>query len=149
MYGKCSIEIPLPTFFGFFAYELTRPFMFFQYMAGIVWVYERLIFFMVALYAANLILLLVKFVFKRYAYSSLNQFSRSHIQITVYRKRDAGDDSPLMKRFINSEDLVPGDVIDVPVNKKFPVDAVLLSGSVKVNEAILTGESFQVNKAPL
>lgn len=79
LYGKCSIEIPLPSFFSFFAYELTTPFMFFQYMAGIVWVYERLLAFMIALYMANILLLFIKFIFKRYAYSSLNEFSRSNI----------------------------------------------------------------------
>lgn len=48
---------------------------------------------------------------------------------------------------LGSEKLLPGDVIKVPENVLFPCDFVLLSGSVIVNEAILTGESIPVMKS--
>jgi P-type E1-E2 ATPase len=51
---------------------------------------------------------------------------------------------------IRSSDLVPGDVVVVPSNGGggVPVtcDAVLLSGSALVDEAMLTGESVPVTK---
>lgn len=52
-------------------------------------------------------------------------------------------------REVDSLDLVPGDVIEVPEGKMLPCDLILLSGSVIVNEAILTGESIPVIKASL
>ena len=49
---------------------------------------------------------------------------------------------------VSSHHIVPGDLIDVGktflnngTGKTFPCDAVLLNGSVLVNEAMLTGES--------
>jgi cation-transporting ATPase 13A3/4/5 len=50
---------------------------------------------------------------------------------------------------VGSEELLPGDVIKVPENILFPCDFILLSGSVIVNEAILTGESIPVMKSSL
>jgi len=50
---------------------------------------------------------------------------------------------------VSSEELVPGDLIKVTENISFPCDLVLLSGSVIVNEAILTGECIPVMKSSL
>ena len=48
-----------------------------------------------------------------------------------------------------SSDLIPGDVIEVPERASMPCDAILLEGSAVVSEAMLTGESVPVIKAPL
>ena len=50
-----------------------------------------------------------------------------------------------------SEDLVPGDVIDLSHQDltTFPADVVLISGDAIVNESMLTGESVPVSKAPI
>ncbi|XP_059831253.1 polyamine-transporting ATPase 13A3-like [Hypanus sabinus] len=51
---------------------------------------------------------------------------------------------------VSSAELVPGDVILLPEQEvALPCDAVLLSGSVVVNESMLTGESVPVSKTPL
>ena len=50
---------------------------------------------------------------------------------------------------LNSGELVPGDIIEVPQFKKMPCDAILLDGLAVMNEAMLTGESVPVVKAPL
>lgn len=51
----------------------------------------------------------------------------------------------------SSEDLVPGDLVDLTGQDltTFPADFVLLSGEVIVNESMLTGESVPVSKTPL
>lgn len=50
---------------------------------------------------------------------------------------------------ISSEELVPGDVIEVPEMTNMPCDLILLTGSCIVNESMLTGESIPVIKNPL
>jgi magnesium-transporting ATPase (P-type) len=47
---------------------------------------------------------------------------------------------------ISSEDLVPGDVISIENMVTMQCDAVLLDGTVVVNESMLTGESVPVTK---
>ena len=54
-----------------------------------------------------------------------------------------------MYREISSNDLVPGDIILVPERIKMPWDAIQLTGSSIMNEAMLTGESIPVIKNPL
>ena len=50
---------------------------------------------------------------------------------------------------VSSEELVPGDVIEVPENTNMPCDLILLTGSCIVNESMLTGESIPVIKNSL
>jgi cation-transporting ATPase 13A3/4/5 len=47
---------------------------------------------------------------------------------------------------MNSRQLVPGDVIEIPEMCSMPCDIVLLSGSCIVNESMLTGESIPIIK---
>lgn len=47
---------------------------------------------------------------------------------------------------MSSEDLVPGDVIEIPEMCNMPCDLILLTGSCIVNESMLTGESIPVIK---
>jgi len=50
----------------------------------------------------------------------------------------------------NSANLVPGDVIEVPSQQTImPCDAIVLTGSIIINEAMLTGESIPVIKSSL
>ena len=48
-----------------------------------------------------------------------------------------------------SDNLVPGDVIEIPENCSMPCDLILLTGSCIVNESMLTGESIPVIKSSL
>lgn len=59
----------------------------------------------------------------------------------------SGDENNLTD--IDSSDLVPGDVIEIPENTAMPCDLVLLTGSCIVNESMLTGESIPVIKNSL
>jgi cation-transporting ATPase 13A3/4/5 len=47
---------------------------------------------------------------------------------------------------LNSRELVPGDIVEIPEVCVLPCDIVLLSGSCIVNECMLTGESIPVIK---
>lgn len=47
---------------------------------------------------------------------------------------------------ISSENLVPGDIIEIKNQSMMQCDVVLLNGSVILNESILTGESLPITK---
>lgn len=47
---------------------------------------------------------------------------------------------------VNSAELVPGDIIEIPEGKTLPCDLVLFTGNAIANEAMLTGESIPVLK---
>lgn len=47
---------------------------------------------------------------------------------------------------IDSSELVPGDIIEIPEQTLIPCDLALFSGSCIVNESMLTGESVPVIK---
>ena len=52
---------------------------------------------------------------------------------------------------VSSEELVPGDVVNIMEESItiFPADMFLLSGDVIVNESMLTGESVPIAKVPV
>lgn len=50
---------------------------------------------------------------------------------------------------MNSDQIVPGDIIDLSNVAKMPCDAILISGQALMNEATLTGESLPVMKNAL
>lgn len=52
-------------------------------------------------------------------------------------------------KVVNSAILLPGDVVVIPQGSALPCDIILLTGSVIVNEAMLTGESIPVMKTCL
>ena len=59
----------------------------------------------------------------------------------------SGSETELIE--ISSDELVPGDIIEIPENCNMPCDAALLSGTCIVNESMLTGESIPVIKNSL
>jgi cation-transporting ATPase 13A2 len=48
-----------------------------------------------------------------------------------------------------SDELLPGDIVEVPQGKVLPCDLILLTGSAIVNESMLMGESIPVSKTSL
>jgi len=67
----------------------------------------------------------------------------AHYSCTVEVLREEGT-SP-----VDSDELVPGDVIVIPEGCVMPCDVTLLTGSAIVNESMLTGESIPVIKSAL
>jgi P-type E1-E2 ATPase len=66
--------------------------------------------------------------------------SSGHIEVNEHR----------LSQEIDSINLVPGDVIEIPANGcLMSCDAVLVSGTCIVNESMLTGESVPVTKTAL
>lgn len=51
-----------------------------------------------------------------------------------------------MKEKYNSNEIVPGDLIEVQNDWTVPCDCILLNGSAIVNESMLTSESIPIIK---
>ncbi len=49
---------------------------------------------------------------------------------------------------VRTDELVLDDVIELTAGAQIPADAVVLSGSIQVNESLLTGESDEISKHP-
>ena len=72
----------------------------------------------------------------------------AHYETDVYVKR-VGSEGISISTQVNSNRIVPGDIILVPEGKRMPCDAILLEGECVVNEAMLTGESLPAIKTAL
>ena len=88
--------------------------------------------------------------------SNLHKMSYFETPITVFRGMQENlYQSPenvtisTYKQMINSLDLVPGDIIEIPDNQLLPCDVILLNGSCIMNESMLTGESVPILKIAL
>lgn len=53
-----------------------------------------------------------------------------------------------MEQKLAANDLVRGDIVVLSAGDQIPADATVLQGSVQVNEALLTGESDEIEKNP-
>ena len=77
---------------------------------------------------------------------SIRKMARYSIPIRIYRK-EKEENKIMMDESLN---LVPGDVFELPDDgMALPCDCILLSGSVIINEAMLTGESTPIIKSHL
>lgn len=72
---------------------------------------------------------------------NIQKMARFECKVNVFRCNES--------REVSSEELVPGDLIEIPKETRMPCDCILLAGGAVVNEAMLTGESIPVVKAPL
>jgi cation-transporting ATPase 13A2 len=77
---------------------------------------------------------------------SLQRLARETAQVTRVSYDPA--EKRLTRETISSTQLLPGDVVEIGVtDQALPFDALLLTGSVVVNEAMLTGESAPILKS--
>lgn len=140
-YGLNKFDIPVPTFTELFKEHAVAPFFVFQVFCVGLWLMDELWY-----YSLFTLFMLVAFestvVFQRQR--TMAEFRGMGIQpykVHVYRSGKWEE--------ITTDHLLPGDVVSVTRSKEdsgLPCDFVLLSGSVIVNEAMLSGESTPLLK---
>ena len=142
IYGECDLHFYVRSFIETVYDNMCDFFFFFQVFAIVLWVCTEF-----AQYAAVVSCLVIYSLIDtsleiRNNLLNIRRMSRYSISINLY-------ESNAIKE-IQSVDLVPGDVFELPPdNTAIPCDCILLSGSVIVNEAMLTGESTPIIKAHL
>uniref|UniRef100_A0A8C6XF84 Polyamine-transporting ATPase 13A3 n=1 Tax=Naja naja TaxID=35670 RepID=A0A8C6XF84_NAJNA len=144
-YGLNEIAVKVPSIFKLLIKEVLNPFYIFQLFSVILWCTDEYYYYAIAIVVMSLISIASSLYNIRKQYTMLHDMVAAHsiIRVSISRANHGVEE-------VLSTDLVPGDVIVVPLRGMImPCDAVLLSGTCIVNESMLTGESVPVTKTNL
>ena len=142
IYESATISLPRKNFIEIFAIE----WYLFEIFSCLLWFYDEYFYYSITV----AIMLLLSFIFEVWEFWSehigIRKITADEWNILVTRQNEDGDQ---YEKNVHSSELVPGDLVHLRANIRMPWDAVLLSGSVVVNESVLTGESIPVIKTEL
>jgi cation-transporting P-type ATPase 13A2 len=143
-YGPCNIEVPVKSIPELLINEILNPFYLFQIFSMALWFWDNY-----RLYAGCIMIISFTSAAQslRDTISNLKNIKKMAFYNCRVKVMREGDENRLTE--INSCDLVPGDIIEIPENCSMPCDLALLSGTCIVNESMLTGESIPVIKNPV
>jgi len=139
-YGDNEIKISVPSVAWLLVHEALNPFYLFQAYTVILWSIQFYWKFAVVIAITSVISVTFAIWESRRQNRNLRDKMKSESSVECLR-----NGSPV---FLSSLELVPGDVILLPTRGGFTMecDAVLVEGSVVVNESMLTGESIPITK---
>ena len=146
IFGICDIDIKISSCGKILFDELTDPFYLFQVYSVILW-YCTEYYYYASVIVVLAVISLVLSVYGTYKnMKKIQEISRYSCPVKVYRKNENNEFMGGVE--MNSTELVPGDVYEIPEDGlAMPSDTILISGSVIINESMLTGESTPVIKA--
>ncbi|XP_010622365.1 probable cation-transporting ATPase 13A3 isoform X1 [Fukomys damarensis] len=145
LYGINEITVKVPSVFKLLIKEVLNPFYIFQLFSVILWSTDEYYYYALAIVIMSLVSIVTSLYSIRKQYVMLHDMVATHstVRVSVCRVNEEIEE-------IFSTDLVPGDVMVIPLNGTvMPCDAVLISGTCIVNESMLTGESVPVTKTNL
>ncbi|XP_023559889.1 probable cation-transporting ATPase 13A3 isoform X1 [Octodon degus] len=145
LYGINEITVKVPSVFKLLIKEVLNPFYIFQLFSVILWSTNEYYYYALAIVIMSLVSIVTSLYSIRKQYVMLHDMVATHstVRVSVCRVNEEIEE-------IFSTDLVPGDVMVIPMNGTvMPCDAVLVSGTCIVNESMLTGESVPVTKTNL
>lgn len=157
LFGECNLNnIHIRSLKSILFEEFSNPFLLFQLFAIVFWYYNTYKLYAGLILIMILLLLCFNLTEKHLQLKHISHFIQSNYTTTtttttnvnVYRRNTITNESAFTT--INSVELVPGDIIEIPdKGSNVPCDCMLLTGSVIVNEVILTGVNKPVHKAHL
>ncbi|XP_062066034.1 polyamine-transporting ATPase 13A3 isoform X2 [Lepus europaeus] len=145
LYGVNEITVKVPSVFKLLIKEVLNPFYIFQLFSVILWSTDEYYYYALAIVIMSIVSIVSSLYSIRKQYVMLHDMVAAHstVRVSVCRVNEEIEE-------IFSTDLVPGDVMIIPLNGTvMPCDAVLISGTCIVNESMLTGESVPVTKTNL
>ena len=146
IFGVCDIDIKVNSCGAILFDELTDPFYLFQLYSVILWYCTNYYYYATVIVVLAIISLVLSVYGTYKNLKKIQEISRYSCPVKVYRKNENNEFMEGVE--INSTELVPGDMFEIPEDGlALPCDAILISGSVIVNESMLTGESTPVIKA--
>ena len=142
-FGKNVIDVKVKPYIQLFFEECADPFYIFQILSCILWFSDEYYYYAAAIVFISVVSIFISiYQMRQYLMTLRNMIAKSSIVKVLVK---SGETTELL-----SEDLVPGDVLVIPKNGGYLFcDAALMSGTVIVNESMLTGESVPVTKTPL
>ncbi|XP_060069309.1 polyamine-transporting ATPase 13A3-like [Ylistrum balloti] len=143
IYGVNSIRVRVTPIFELIIKQIISPFYIFQVFSCSLWYADEYYYYASCIVFISILSISVFIYQTRKMQRALRNTIASSTIVTVCRKNGAYEE-------ISSEDLVPGDVIEIPRHGcVMQCDAVLTCGNCIINESMLTGESVPVTKTPL
>jgi len=142
LYGQCEIDVPKKSVIRLLFDEVLNPFYIFQVFAMALWFWDGYAIYATCIGVISTLSICASLYETIQNNNSIRQMARYNCEINLLTK-----DRQL--KAVNSSQLLPGDVIELPSGKTLPCDLILLTGGAIVNEAMLTGESIPVMKSPL
>ncbi|XP_045857946.1 polyamine-transporting ATPase 13A3 isoform X1 [Meles meles] len=145
LYGVNEITVKVPSVFKLLIKEVLNPFYIFQLFSVILWSTDEYYYYALAIVIMSIVSIVSSLYSIRKQYIMLHDMVAAHstVRVSVCRVNEEIEE-------IFSTDLVPGDVMVIPLNGTvMPCDAVLINGTCIVNESMLTGESVPVTKTNL
>jgi cation-transporting ATPase 13A2 len=144
IFGICDLDIEVDGVFQLFVREVTNPFYIFQLYSVTLWFYNQYTNYAIVIVITTFVSLFISIYETRSNLLNIKNMAKYSCDVTVFRKNNRGE---VEQHRINSRELVPGDVIQIPEDGlAFPCDLILMSGTVIVNEVMLTGESTPIIK---
>ncbi|KYR01086.1 P-type ATPase [Tieghemostelium lacteum] len=138
LFNENVIKIPLKSIPRLFLEEILHPFFIFQIYSVCLWFSEEYYYYAIAIFIIASVSAILNLREIRQNLLSLERIAYFSCPVEVLRNGQF--------ETVFSIDLVPGDIIKLKQSFTLPCDLTLLTGSVILNEAMLTGESIPVTK---
>ncbi|ESO89930.1 hypothetical protein LOTGIDRAFT_218380 [Lottia gigantea] len=144
IHGPNVIDIKVKSYWRLFIEEVLNPFYIFQIASIILWAIDEYYYYAGCIFFISLVSISISLYETRKQSVTLRDMVSTVVdKISVCRGDNEYEEIP-------SSQLVPGDVIVIPVHGcVLTCDAVLIAGTCIVNESMLTGESVPVTKTSL
>ncbi|KAI1289645.1 Polyamine-transporting ATPase 13A3 [Halotydeus destructor] len=143
LYGSNSIVVDVKPMWKLVMEEIRSPFYVYQLFIVLVWLVQLYYQFAICIFLFSVGSVSIQVYETRKQSLLLREKVQSESEVCLVR-----DDDIMTKP---STDLVPGDVIILPVGSTYQMecDAILISGNCTVDESMLTGESVPITKVSL
>jgi hypothetical protein len=146
IYGECDLNFKINSFIHELFLNTCNFFFLFQVYSITLWACTEYYQYASLIAAFTLFDLFEETITTLSNLKSIRKMARYSIPIRIYNK--IGEEYQII--VAESINLVPGDVFELPDDgMALPCDCILLSGSVIINEAMLTGESTPIIKSHL
>ncbi|GME46159.1 ATPase P-type K/Mg/Cd/Cu/Zn/Na/Ca/Na/H-transporter [Neofusicoccum parvum] len=142
VFGKNLIDIEEKTTSQLLVDEAFHPFYVFQIASLVLWSLDEYYYYAACIFVISLVSITTTLIETKATMRRLREVSRFECDVRVLRNG--------FWRYVESSELVPGDVYEItdPNLTQLPCDSLLLSGDCILNESMLTGESVPVSKVP-
>lgn len=153
-FGRNSVEISETPLTKIIIEELTSPYFVFPILSCVIWLLEYYQIYACVVLGFTFFSVLLNISSETKNVKRLRAMSLFKQDVTVYRDvqglfKETYEDLRPYQKIFPSEELLPGDLVQIPENSIMPADLVLLNGTCIMDENVITGETAPVMKTPL